>query len=61
VEVGTDEKGNKLLFTHPYFQCANMFLGELLCLFIWFFKTGCKGQKANDVEDDEEIPLSPGS
>jgi drug/metabolite transporter (DMT)-like permease len=37
-----------------------MFLGELMCLFVWFFKTGCKGQQANDVDDEDEVPLSPG-
>lgn len=26
------------LFTHPYFQCANMFVGELMCLFVYFFR-----------------------
>ena len=25
-------------FTHPYFQCANMFVGELMCLFVYFIK-----------------------
>lgn len=25
-------------FTHPYFQCANMFVGELCCLIVYFSK-----------------------
>jgi len=25
-------------FTHPYYQSANMFIGELLCLFVYFGK-----------------------
>ena len=25
-------------FTHPYVQSANMFIGELLCLFVYFGK-----------------------
>jgi len=38
-----------------------MFVGEFACLFVWFAKTGCKGQKPNDVEDEEDaVPLSPG-
>lgn len=38
-----------------------MFVGEFMCLFVWLAKTGCKGMKANDAEeDDDTIPLSPG-
>lgn len=36
--VGENPDGSERVFTHPYFQCANMFLGELCCLFVFFGK-----------------------
>ena len=47
-------------FTHPYFQCANMFLGELMCLVVYFSRKACCSKKVLD-EDQEVIPLSPGT
>ena len=47
-------------FTHPYFQCANMFLGELMCLVVYFSRKACCAKKVTD-EDQEVIPLSPGT
>ena len=38
VVVGTDEDGKKKYFHHPYFQCANMFIGEFACIFIYLGK-----------------------
>ena len=45
-------------FTHPYFQCANMFVGELMCLVVYGIKLALKGKKK---DDEDEVPLSPGS
>jgi hypothetical protein len=45
-------------FTHPYFQCANMFVGELTCLFVYFAKIAIWGSPSRKVE--EGVPLSPG-
>ena len=33
--VGQDANGKDLKYNHPYFQCANMFIGEFTCIFIW--------------------------
>jgi hypothetical protein len=38
VKVGVDDKGKDILFTHPYFQCANMFIGEFCCLFVFLIR-----------------------
>ena len=45
-------------FTHPYFQCANMFVGELTCLFVYFLKLAIWGSPQKKVDDG--TPLSPG-
>ena len=33
-----DLRGTSGKFVHPYFQCANMFLGEFCCLIVYFGK-----------------------
>ena len=50
-------------FTHPYFQCANMFVGELMCLVVYFSRKACcgKGKKTDDEDEQTAIPLSPGT
>jgi hypothetical protein len=47
-------------FTHPYFQCANMFVGELMCLVVYFLRKSLCGKKVKE-EDEEVMPLSPGT
>ena len=54
---GTDSEGKDKVFTHPYFQCANMFVGELMCLFVYFGKTLLQKKKT----EEDEVPLSPGT
>jgi hypothetical protein len=44
VVVGTDKDGNPMKFTHPYFQCAVMFVGEFFCLFLYVAKRGFYGK-----------------
>lgn len=56
VVVGTDKDGNPEKFTHPYFQCAVMFLGEFFCLFLYGIKRGVYG-KSPETQDDEMNPL----
>jgi drug/metabolite transporter (DMT)-like permease len=64
-EVGLPEfvlfgkyKGIKLqTFTHPYVQSANMFIGELLCLFVYFGKLiYARRQRTQGIVE----PMSPG-
>jgi len=57
--VGTLADGKPAYFTHPYFQCANMFVGEFTCLLVYFVKTRLFNKKSTDEED--ETPLSPGT
>lgn len=38
VVVGTNADGTPNKFTHPYFQCAVMFIGEIFCLFLYGVK-----------------------
>ena len=56
----TDDTGkviDKKEFNHPFFQCANMFVGEFMCLVVYFIK----GRFAKKTDDNgEEVPLSPG-
>jgi hypothetical protein len=59
IVIGVDNKGNNLTYTHPYVQCANMFIGELMCLIVYFIKTSLKRKKV--TEGQMEIPLSPGT
>ena len=42
IVVGTDTDGSDLKYTHPYVQCANMFIGELMCLGIYFIRKQMK-------------------
>jgi len=63
-EEKVDDKGTK--FNHPYFQCANMFVGEFMCLFVYFIKIACRKYRAKKSVDDDgnevmQIPLSPGA
>ena len=53
--INEDGKKEKQLFNHPFFQCANMFVGEFMCLFVFFAKT-----RFNKSSSDQAIPLSPG-
>ncbi|TNV73496.1 hypothetical protein FGO68_gene681 [Halteria grandinella] len=48
----TDPK-QPMPFTHPFVQCAVMFLGELLCLFVYFGKLGFTKSKleTNPISD----------
>mmetsp|Transcript_16343 Transcript_16343/g.27645 ORF Transcript_16343/g.27645 Transcript_16343/m.27645 type:complete len:226 (+) Transcript_16343:41-718(+) len=64
----TMSKGKK--FNHPFFQCANMFIGELTCLIVYFLKRMIFGGPSNQVdeteaesgiESEDSIPLSPGT
>lgn len=52
-------------FTHPYFQCANMFLGELCCFIPYILKKLCFSSKKKTEEDEDDsneiYPLSPGT
>ena len=59
-----DQKVQDKLFTHPYFQCANMFVGELMCLFVYFGKKACSSKSSttdDETESNDVIPLSPGT
>ena len=49
VVVGTDADGKPRKFTHPYFQCAVMFVGELFCLLLFAFKKAIFGAPTNDI------------
>mgnify|MGYP003751764391 CR=1 FL=1 len=49
VVVGTDADGKPRKFTHPYFQCAVMFVGELFCLLLFAIKKGIFGAPTNDI------------
>jgi drug/metabolite transporter (DMT)-like permease len=46
VVVGTNADGSVNKFTHPYFQCAVMFLGELFCLVLYGLKRMCASADA---------------
>ena len=45
--VGTRPNGDKMYYVHPFFQCANMFVGELCCLFVYFGKKLWISRKQN--------------
>lgn len=38
IQWGDDKGKVQQTFTHPYVQSANMFIGEMLCLFAYFAK-----------------------
>lgn len=57
VVVGKDKDGKDIQFTHPYFQCANMFIGEFCCLFVFLIRRALNKKQA----DDGKVPLSPGA
>lgn len=57
VKVGVDDKGKDILFTHPYFQCANMFIGEFGCLLAYFIRKALTKKS----ENDQKMLLSPGT
>ena len=50
-------------YFHPYFQCANMFVGELCCFIPYFIRKYCfnKKTKTEDNKSEEIYPLSPGT
>jgi hypothetical protein len=55
VVIGYDpETGEELEYQHPYFQCANMFVGEFCCIFIYLGKRYFGG-KALEEEEKEKI------
>jgi len=58
VVVGKDKDGKDMLFTHPYFQCANMFIGEFCCIFAYLIRRQLNKKPA---DSDDEVPLSPGT
>lgn len=63
---GVDRNGDPKQFNHPYFQCANMFLGEFVCLFVYAAKVQylkCKNKKTQDDPQSAQdaVPLSPGA
>jgi hypothetical protein len=39
--VGINPDGTANKFTHPYFQCAVMFVGELFCMVLYAIKRMC--------------------
>ena len=41
VVVGVDKDGKAFTFNHPYFQCAEMFVGELFCMLLYGIKQLC--------------------
>ena len=45
------------VYNHPFFQGFNMFLGELMCLFVYFIKK----QVTHKKTEEDQIPLSPGT
>lgn len=60
IEVGPVDPITKKapVFTHPYFQCANMFIGEFMCLFVFLGRKYICPPKENK---DGDIPTSPGT
>jgi hypothetical protein len=62
---GKDKNGDPKLFNHPYFQTANMFLGEFCCLFVYAIKRAYIRCSSKSNEDDPQsivdIPTSPGT
>lgn len=55
---GEDARGKPMVFTHPYVQSANMFLGEMLCLALY----GVKVFMAKRQKDrGQPVPMSPGT
>lgn len=62
VEQGGSSTTGK--FTHPYFQCANMFVGELCCLFVYFLKKWWNNRKMTSAireSAEQDMPASPGT
>lgn len=56
VVVGQDKDGHDKKFTHPYFQCAVMFLGEFFCFLLYGIKRGVYGKSAGN-QDDKLNPI----
>ena len=46
--VGTYSDGSPKKFTHPYFQCAVMFVGEFTCMIMYGMKRLCYPAPAQD-------------
>ena len=59
----TNKDGKLENFTHPYFQCANMFVGEFGCLLVYYLKKWYTERKQAKISEGEsqEVPLSPGT
>ena len=55
----SNTSGKDLKFNHPFFQCANMFVGELMCLFAYGIKLAFFKKNTED-EEEENMALSPG-
>lgn len=51
--------GRCFYFTHPYFQTAVMFFGELCCFLLLFVKLWLDKRKAQQAQND--LLLSPGA
>ena len=45
-----ETKTNDKKFNHPFFQCANMFVGELMCLVVYFLKKMIFGGAKTQVD-----------
>lgn len=58
-----DETKDHKKYNHPFFQCFNMFVGELCCLGAYALRLLlCKPKRQVDNESEgEEVPLSPGA
>ena len=61
-----EANGKVKVFNHPFFQAANMFVGELMCLFVYFLrraftKSKRSGEPGDDFDSEEAIPVSPGT
>ena len=50
---GLGKDGKPKQFVHPYFQCANMFLGEFCCLFVYFGKKFYLKSKAKQSDESD--------
>ena len=58
VQNNTTGFDHKTTFNHPFVQCAIMFVGEFLCLLVYFAKT--MYLKSNKKEDPNAPPEPPG-
>mmetsp|Transcript_19742 Transcript_19742/g.50121 ORF Transcript_19742/g.50121 Transcript_19742/m.50121 type:complete len:389 (-) Transcript_19742:156-1322(-) len=59
VAEGWANDGKSHPFQHPFFQAATMFLGELLCLFAYFFYKKFMEKPDYDKVEDDKPKLNP--